>query len=134
MGAIPVQLQNFKQLHSVQELRRNEGLSKMDPVLYIGGASCSLLGDVNQDNRIETDKRIDRQQGHSNTSQIDCKRSNCPSKGLCGAKQIDGGRRDEHPLSGQLMGSNMAISESLGMQEPPPVTSTLQIHKQSLVN
>ncbi len=78
MGALPVQLQNFKQLHSVQELRRNEGLSKMDPVLYIGGASCSLLGDVNHDNRIETDKRIDHQQGHSSTSQVDCKRSNCP--------------------------------------------------------
>jgi hypothetical protein len=125
VGALPVQLQNFKQLHSVQELRRNEGLSKMDPVLYIGGASCSLLGDVNHDNRIETDKRIDHQQGHSSTSQVDCKRSNYPSKGLCGTKQIDGGRQDEHPLSGQLMGSNMAISESLGMQKPPPVTSTL---------
>ncbi len=127
MGALPVQLQNFQQLHSVQELRRNEGLSKMNPVLYIGRASCSLLGDVNQDNRIETDKRIDHHQGHSSTSQIDCKRSNRPSKGLCEAKQIDGGRQDEHPLSGQLMGSNMAISESLGMQEPPPVTSTLQM-------
>jgi len=97
----------------------------MDPVLYIGGASCSLLGDVNHDNRIETDKRIDHQQGHSSTSQVDCKRSNYPSKGLCGTKQIDGGRQDEHPLSGQLMGSNMAISESLGMQKHPPVTSTL---------
>jgi hypothetical protein len=57
----------------------------MVPVLYIGGASCSVLGDVNQDYRIETDKRIDRQQGHSSTSQIDCQRSNGPSKGLCGA-------------------------------------------------
>jgi hypothetical protein len=64
----------------------------MVPVLYIGGTSCSVLGDVNQDYRIVTDKRIDHQQGHSSTGQIDCKRSNGPSKGLCGAKQIDGGR------------------------------------------
>ncbi len=89
---------------------------------------------MNHDNRVETDKRINCLQGHSSTSQIDCKRSNGPSKGLCVAKQIDVGSQDEHPLSGQLMDSNMAISESLGMQEPPPVTSTLQMPQPSLVH